>query len=106
MSTVSEALSILDLASQKTTSFITAEARYYAEDSGWPNHLVNDLAADYGDAGFNVRVNPENHNDGFVAEFGDEGVPPTAAMRRMANRPTNAESALVSNINDLVGGLL
>jgi hypothetical protein len=85
-------------AAADTAEYITHDLRQTARKSGWGKDVVNNTHVHYGEKGFVAKVGGEHRDAAFVHEYGDEDHPPTAVLRRYANKSPNAEAAFIKNL--------
>lgn len=93
--------SAIQRASHETSGYMTSHLRAEAHASGWPSHVVDSLHVSYGKEGFNVHT-PHKETT-MDLEYGTPTQRPTAAIRRSANRTTEAEAFLVKRLGKIVG---
>ena len=86
----------LHKASLETTRFMSAHLRAETRASGWPEHIVRGMHVTYDDGKFSVHSHPDHKDEVLNLEYGTPGTQPTAAIRRHANRTSEAEKFLLN----------
>ena len=95
--------SAIHKASLDTTRLMSAHLRTEAQNSGWPDPVVRNLHVRYSDGEFNVYGHKNHTKDIQNLEYGTPSSHPTAALRRFANRTTQAETFFVSRLSQHLG---
>jgi hypothetical protein len=85
----------LHKASVETTRFMSAHLRSETRASGWPEHIVRGMHVTYDAGNFAVHSHPDHRDEVLNLEYGTPGTQPTAAIRRHANRTSEAEKFLL-----------
>lgn len=90
--------SALSKASQETSRFLSAHLRSEAHASGWPTHIVRSMTVAHDSDGFHTHVHDGHYEAAMDLEYGTPGTQPTAAVRRFANRTSDAEHFLINRM--------
>lgn len=93
----------LHKASLETTRLMGAQLRAETRASGWPEHIVRGMHVKYDDGQFVVHSHPEHKDDVLNLEYGTPDSQPTAAIRRYANRTSEAEKFLLGRTSVHLG---
>lgn len=84
-------------AAEQTASLMTHEMRQHAINSGWTPEAANSLTVKYSDGNF---VAHSAHEGAFIHEYGNEGTPPTAAVRKYGKTAANSAAPLFNHLYD------
>jgi len=95
----------LHRSSIETSRFLSAGLRNEARTSGWPEHVVRHMSVSYTKDGFDAHVHDDHHAEAMNLEYGTPSTQPSAAVRRFANRMTEAEKFLTGRMHSHLGDL-
>ena len=91
--------SAIHKASLETSRFVSAHLRSEAHASNWPAHVTNSLHATYNkDEGFEAKVHSSHHAEALDHEYGTTSRQPSAAVRRVSNRTSEAETFFAGRV--------
>lgn len=95
--------SAIHKASLDTARLLSAHLRAEAQNSGWPEHITQNLHVRYSDGEFNVYGHKSHSADIHDLEYGTPTMQPTAALRRFANRTEQAEFFFANRLAQHLG---
>lgn len=96
----------LHKANKETSHLLSAHLRDEARASKWPTHVINGMHVNYNDGKFKMTVADKHKEEAHIIEYGTPDVLPNAAMRRFANRTSNAEQFMAKRFMHHVKGVL
>ena len=106
MSHVAHVEQALHKASVDTSRLMSAHLRSETQASGWPHEVTRHLHVSYNGDSFNVHAHKTHADEVHKLEYGTPDTQPTAAIRRFANRTSEANKFLLARFNQHMGGSL
>ena len=97
--------SALNAASGEAAHMLTSQLRFEATASGWPSDVTNRMHVSHKDGSFDVHVHEKHHAKALDLEYGTPDTQPTAAIRRLSNRTSQAEHLIMGRMSKMLGDL-
>lgn len=99
-------LNAIEEAAKDAAAFLTVDLRDHQAADGWHPDVVAATTVSYEDRTFSANIDAEQSDQGFIHEYGNGTVLPTATIRKYGMNADVAEKALIATLSDKLEGLL
>lgn len=106
MTTKDSVLNAIKDAAHEAASYMTLDLRDRQTSDGWAAPVVDATNVTFDGAKFSAEVAPSQGDAGFIHEYGNGAVQPTATLRKYSSDAPAGEAALIQALSSKIGGLL
>jgi hypothetical protein len=91
--------SIFTAAKADLAQYISAQLQYNANESGWPDALVQGINVNFDNSSLSLGVNDNVYDEVMTREYGTERVRPTSVIRRTGNMSYEFEKHFIERVD-------
>ena len=89
---------VYEKAAHDTALLMTADLRNKAVNDGWDPEVAKAMRVEFTEDGHIVRIAKNHQESAHKHEYGSEGTPPTASIRKYSNKIDSKEHLFLSRL--------